>query len=65
MKPCPDCGHRLLRHGPEVVMPSGFVDQIVYCPKPRCGWSGVVTREADEDEQLGSEQLALELGEDK
>ena len=54
-----------MRHGPETRMPSGFVDQVVYCPTRRCGWSGVVTREADEDEEPGPEQLALELGENK
>ena len=65
MKPCPRCGHRLMHHGPETVMPCGFVDQIVYCPKSGCGWSGLETREADGKEEPGPEQLALELGEDK
>lgn len=37
------------RHGP-------FLDQVIYCPKPECGWCGVETEDVgdmpEEEKQL-------------
>lgn len=38
---CPQCTARCKSAGEAKRMPSGFVDQVVVCPK--CGWVGVVS----------------------
>jgi len=53
---CPECAARCKPQGPAKRLPSGFVDQVVVCP--RCGWVGVVSSVRN-----GPIQLAMILGE--
>jgi ssDNA-binding Zn-finger/Zn-ribbon topoisomerase 1 len=45
MRTCPICAKAVKAHGEPKAMASGFVDQIVTCPK--CGWVGVISTAAD------------------
>ena len=47
MRTCGGCSGHVVKYGPPV-RHGVFIDQIIYCPKPKCGWVGVETEIIDE-----------------
>lgn len=55
---CGECSGCTRYDGKPQVMPSGFVDQIVVCCNPDCGWCGVES-EYKPDAEKEPEQLEM------